>query len=109
VEHGDYVLYYMLGKSLCTFLLSVVLFMGALAAAPDPGIKLEIMTYGMVEAVILTSFSVTGDKFFFRGRSRNFKVEYLSQFEAIFKNILGGYSGTPGWLNHEKTWRSKML
>jgi len=50
-------MYYMLGKSLCTFLLSVVLFWGALAAAPDPGIKLEIMTYGMVEAVILTSFN----------------------------------------------------
>jgi len=33
---------------------------------------------------------------------KNFKVEYLGQFKAIFKNILEGYSGAPGWLNHEK-------
>jgi len=33
---------------------------------------------------------------------KNFKAEYLGEFEAIFKNILGGYSGAPGWLNHEK-------
>jgi len=39
---------------------------------------------------------------------KNFKVEYLGKFEAIFKNNLGGYSGTPGWLNHEKNRRSKI-
>jgi len=34
--------------------------------------------------------------------AQNFKVEYLGKFKAIFKNILGGYSGALGWLNHEK-------
>jgi len=33
---------------------------------------------------------------------KNFKVEYLGEFEAILKNILGGYSGALGWLNYEK-------
>jgi len=32
---------------------------------------------------------------------KNFKVEYLGQFKAIFKNVLEGYSGAPEWLNHE--------
>jgi len=27
---------------------------------------------------------------------KNFEVEYLGEFEAIFKNILGGYSGAQG-------------
>jgi len=39
---------------------------------------------------------------------KNFKVEYFSEFEAIFKNILGDYSGAPGWLNHEQNRRSKI-
>jgi len=34
---------------------------------------------------------------------KNFEVEYLCEFEAIFKNILGGYLGAQGWLNCEKT------
>jgi len=33
---------------------------------------------------------------------KNFKVEYLNEFKTILKNILGGYSGAPGGLNHEK-------
>jgi len=40
---------------------------------------------------------------------KNFKVEYLYEFEAIFKNILGGYSGAPGWLNLEKKPEVKNL
>jgi len=37
-----------------------------------------------------------------------FKVEYLGEFKAIFINILGSYSWTPGWLNCEKNWRWKI-
>jgi len=47
-------------------------------------------------------------KFFFKATEamcrKNFKVEYLGEFEAIFKNVLGA----PRWLNHEKNRRSKI-
>jgi len=33
---------------------------------------------------------------------KNFEVEYLCEFEAIFKNILGGYLEAQGWLNVKK-------
>jgi len=40
---------------------------------------------------------------------KNFEVEYLCEFEAIFKNILGGYLGAQWWLNCEKKPEVKNL
>jgi len=37
------------------------------------------------------------------------KSNILAKYEAIFKNILGGYSRAPGWLNCEKNRKSKIL